>query len=248
MAAQTLAPGFAHDFNHVRAHSNPGLVQRQVAPAPPRSAFDEQPADLRSVLEASVATAELSCPGQTDASSCFNRWDSGARLTLRSLYNRLSQLTLWQPHILSVRNVWTAGVGGAEFTVKDHRKLFADLLAGGRFCVDTAAGGMLHAGTSLREVSATDSLHLSLDARNGLSVHIDAISPVAAREAGGLCRYDPTRAAAHIGREAIPDVLARRSGVELLRGLELFPEPRRPGGPLEREPPAPEFIRFGIRF
>jgi hypothetical protein len=123
------------------------------------------------------------------------------------------------------------------------------LLSSAQFCVDTRLGALLHTeGHSIREISTGDSLHINIGEHNLISAHIDAISPVAGREAGGRCHYEPTRAAAHIGREAIPGVLAEKTRIELLRGLQIFPEPRPVFGLPERGEPPPEFIRLELRF
>jgi hypothetical protein len=248
----------AHELTHVVQQASGGqsghgahsfTLQRQAAPVVRRPPFDDQPAEFRSVLEDSFSAGRFGCRDGTDAASCFNRLDAGARSVLTSLYNRLSRFGLWDDHVLYVRGIWTSGVGGAHLTVVDHIKFLSALLNSARFCVDTAAGGMLHRGTtSVREISTSDSLHITLGARNTFSAHIDAISPAAGRDPGGLCRYEPTRAAAHIGREAIPGVLADKLRIELLRGLQIFPEPRPTFGLPEREAPQPEFIRFEIRF
>lgn len=233
----------AHELTHVvqqwnRSYSaHPITIQRQIAPQVRRPPFDDLPAKLRSVLEASFSASKFGCAGGTDAASCFNRLDTSARIVLTSLYNRLSQFGLWD-HVLYVGGIWTSGVGGTHFTVKDHRSFFSSLLTTARFCVDTAVGGMLHRGaTSVREISTGDSLHLSLSTDNLVSAHIDAISPVAGRETGGLCRYEPARAAAHIGREVVPLAIP---------GLQIFPEPRPTFGLPERGEPPPEIIRLEI--
>lgn len=220
----------AHELTHVVKRGTPPIRR------PP---FDDQPAKLRSVLEASFANSKFGCPAGIDAASCFNRLDTSARIALTSLYDRLSQFGLWD-HVLYVGGVWTSGVGGAQFTVKDHLNFFSSLLANARLCVDTAIGGMLHRGsTSVREISTGDSLHLSLSTGNSVSAHIDAISPVAGREIGGRCRYEPTRALAHIGREVVPLAIP---------GFQIFPEPRPPFERPERGAPPPELIRFELRF
>jgi len=114
------------------------------------------------------------------------------------------------------------------------------LLSNPHFCVDTDVGGMLHRGsTSVREISTGDSLHLSLGTGNSVSAHIDAISPVDGREAGGRCRYEATRASAHIGREVVPLAIP---------GLQIFPEPRPTFGLPERGLTPPEFMRFELSF
>jgi len=131
-------------------------------------------------------------------------------------------------------------VGGAQFIVIDGGKFFSALLADPRFCLDTAAGALLHKGaTSVREISDSDSLHLSLGSSNSASAHIDKISPAIGREASFRCRYDPTATAAHIGREVVP------LGIP---GLQIFPEPKPTYGLPDRGEAPPEFIRFEVRF
>jgi hypothetical protein len=238
----------AHELRHVveqygavqgSCNTRPVAVQCQAATPVRRPPFDDLAADLRNVLEASFTERKFGCPRGIDAANCFNRLNAGARIILTSLYNRLSRFGLWS-HVLYTGGIWTNGMGGAHFTVKDRLSFFSSLLASGRFCVDTAVGGMLHRGaTSVREISTGDSLHLILSSGDGVSAHIDAISPVAGRQEGGLCRYEPTAAAAHIGREVVPLAIP---------GLQIFPEPRPTFGLPERETPPPEFIRFEFRF
>jgi hypothetical protein len=211
-------------------------VRRQAAPVR-RPPFDDQPAALRRVLENSYAANKFGCTSGVDPAQCFNRLDQEARMVLVSLYNRLTTLGMWH-HVRFVGGLWTSGVGGAHLTVDDHRAFFAGLLASGRFCVDTALGGILHRGsTSVREITSGDSLHLSIDSGNMVSAHVDAISPVASAETGGRCRYDPVRAQAHIGREVAPLAVP---------GLQLFPEPPPIYGLPERGEAAPQFIRLEL--
>lgn len=85
----------------------------------------------------------------------------------------------------------------------ERRRLFADLVASGRFCRDTPAGGILHRGSvSLREVSDGDSLHVCIDGDDRVTVHVDHFSPVAGANPDGTCRYTVgavvTHLAAHV--------------------------------------------------
>lgn len=192
------------------------------------------------MLEDSFAAQTFGCLGGADAAECFNRLDRRAVIVLLSLYNRFAAFGLWG-HITRVGGIWTSGVGGAHFTVDNHVAFLDDLLKSGQFCLDTAAGGMLHPGTtSVREISTGDSLHLSIGAANQVSAHIDAVSPAAGRERGTFwCHYDPVRTGAHIGREVVPLAVP---------GLQIFPEPRPTYGLPERAPAPPEFIRWELRF
>jgi hypothetical protein len=218
---------------------SPTLIQRQGTSPVRQPPFDDQPAELRHVLEASFAAGKFGCANGTTPADCYNRLEAGARLVLSSLYNRLNKFGLWS-HILYAWGIWTSGVGGAQFIVNDGTKFFSALIADPRFCLDTAAGGFLHKGaTSVREISDSDSLHLSLGSGNSVSAHIDAISPASGREATFRCRYDPIAATAHIGREVVP------LGIP---GLQIFPEPKPTFGLPGRGETPPEFIRFEIRF
>ena len=81
----------------------------------------------------------------------------------------------------------------------DRRRLFADLVASGRFCRDTPVGGILHRGSvSLREISDGDSLHVCIDGDERVSVHVDHFSPVAGAKADGTCRYSVGAVVAHL--------------------------------------------------
>jgi hypothetical protein len=221
------------------ARRSSAIIQRQdTAPArqPP---FDDEPTDLRQVLQASFAAGKFGCANGTSAAACYNRLDAGARLVLKSLYNRTNRYGLW-PHFLYAWGIWTSGSGGAQFVVKDSPNFLSALVGDPRFCLDTALGGLLHKGTtSVREISNSDSLHLSLGSSNSVSAHIDKISPAIGREASLRCRYDPVAAAAHLGREVVPHAIP---------GLQVFPEPRPTHGLPDRGEAPPDIFRFEIRF
>lgn len=81
----------------------------------------------------------------------------------------------------------------------DRRRLFADLVASGRFCRDTRAGSILHRrAVSLREISDGDSLHVCLDGDDRVTVHVDHFSPVAGANPDGTCRYSVAAVLAHV--------------------------------------------------
>ena len=74
-----------------------------------------------------------------------------------------------------------------------------DLVASGRFCRDTPAGGVLHRGAvSYREVSDGDSLHVCVLDETTVSVHVDHFSPVAGTRDDGCCRYSVWAVVAHL--------------------------------------------------
>ncbi|HVM02698.1 MAG TPA: hypothetical protein VM263_08505 [Acidimicrobiales bacterium] len=81
----------------------------------------------------------------------------------------------------------------------DRRRLFADLVASGRFCRDTRAGAILHRRTvSLREITDGDSLHVCVDGDDRVTVHVDHFSPVAGANPDGTCRYSVGAVVAHL--------------------------------------------------
>lgn len=76
------------------------------------------------------------------------------------------------------------------------RPIFNHLDANGQFHRDTALGRIFHPGSvSFREISAKDSLHISVLPGNRLSVHVDRLSPLVVR--ADRCRYSAARVVAH---------------------------------------------------
>ncbi len=75
--------------------------------------------------------------------------------------------------------------------------MFSRLDANGHFHRDSPMGRIFHPGTvSYREVSAQDSLHISVTDENRLSVHVDRVSPLAIRE-GSPSHYSFVRVLHH---------------------------------------------------
>ena len=80
---------------------------------------------------------------------------------------------------------------------RNDRPLFQRLEATGRFHRDSRLGRIFHPGTtSYRELTATNSVHLSVTAENRVSVHVDRFSPLVVRT-GSRARYSICRALAH---------------------------------------------------
>jgi predicted small metal-binding protein len=81
--------------------------------------------------------------------------------------------------------------------VEKQRALFRELDGRAPFHRDTALGRIFHPGTlSFREISANDSLHITVSPANRVSVHVDRVSPLEVRP-GRSCRYSLWRAVAH---------------------------------------------------
>ena len=90
-------------------------------------------------------------------------------------------------------------IGEATATPADRRRFFDELVESGRFCRDTSLGAIFHPGSvSLREVSDGDSLHVCIDGRDRVSVHVDRFSPVAGACPDGSCRYSLGAVLAHV--------------------------------------------------
>lgn len=84
------------------------------------------------------------------------------------------------------------------FIADDANALVEELESTGRFRRDTPLGAMLHRGEiSLREVSPTHSLHVTVGRGNRVSVHVDRYSPLAKTQPESGARYSVTRIAAH---------------------------------------------------
>ena len=96
------------------------------------------------------------------------------------------------------------------------RTLFEELDADGRFHRDSLLGRLFHlnAVSSYREISATDSVHVSVLPGNRVSVHVDRVSPLVVGT-GRRCRYSVLRAivhnAVHLG-ECLGRLVRRQRG------------------------------------
>ena len=85
-----------------------------------------------------------------------------------------------------------------HFTAEDPEALLRELQESGRFRRDTRLGALFHRGqVSLREVSPTHSLHITVGKGNKVSAHVDRYSPLAARQPEQVARYAFHRVAAH---------------------------------------------------
>jgi HAD superfamily hydrolase (TIGR01490 family) len=85
-----------------------------------------------------------------------------------------------------------------HFTTDDPAALLRELEASGRFRRDTRLGAMFHRGkVSMREVSPTHSLHITVGAGNHVSAHVDRYSPLASSQPEHRARYALHRVAAH---------------------------------------------------
>jgi outer membrane protein OmpA-like peptidoglycan-associated protein len=171
--------------------------------------FDRQPPGLQRVLAASFP----------DPAQWFGDLDRDRRQALAAIYNRLCELGLWcrVRQVLAVHpgeapvSIWgvkfkVPGLSvSVDFVADDNKAVLDALIGSGTSCVDTGIGGSLHAGqSSLREQSASESLHTAIGSRNLFDVHIDLFSS----PAGGKsisCVYNVPATAAHLGREVFPE-------------------------------------------
>lgn len=188
--------------------------------------YEKQPPDLRRVLDKSFGAT---------AASWFAKLDSERRFALTQIFNRLCGFGLW----CKVRLVTKIDAGEAPLKLAGHKfpvpgstpsvfftatsgdALLNALRGTGKFCTATGAGGSQHPGqTSLRQVSGSDSLHISLGGSDTLDAHIDHYSPVIDPPGSFECPNDPTPAAVgHIGKELVPDIVR-----SILPGFQVFPD------------------------
>lgn len=113
-----------------------------------------------------------------------------------------------------------------HFTTDDPAALLRELEDSGRFRRDTRLGAIFHRGqVSLREVSPTHSLHITVGKGNRVSAHVDRYSPLANHQPEQLARYALHRIAAH-------NVAGIAGGL-----VRLIPGPRRRARSCARQTP-----------
>jgi len=189
--------------------------------------FDKQPADLQRALAKSFK----------DPAGWFGRLDPESRLALTSIFNRLCRYGVW-PHVSLVLKI---DAGEAPALIADRvfnvpgrtpsvyfmslggDALINALMATGRFCRAYGAGASQHPGQStLREISGSDSLHISIGPGDRFDAHIDKYSPTPEHTGSSFCSNLPTVAAiTHIVRELVPEKVRKKTGIP---GVQLFPE------------------------
>jgi hypothetical protein len=222
----------------------------------PAARFDKQPAELQRVLKKS-STDPARWLGKLDPESCS---------ALADIFNRMCRYRLW----CHVDRILKIGAGEAPVLIADRifkvpgrtpsvyfmslggDKLILALMATGRFCMARGIGASQHPGqTTLREISGSDSMHISIGPGDKFDVHIDKYSPVTEHPGSSFCSNRPSVAAlAHIGRELVPEIVRKKTGIP---GVQLFPdfEPTptvpRPERPTRQEadlPPPPVGITW----
>jgi hypothetical protein len=204
--------------------------------------FAKQPPELQRVLAKSFP----------DPAGWFNRLDRDRRIALAAIFSRLCQYRLWC-HVNTILKVAPGekpvviadrvfGVPGATpsvfFTSFNDRTLIDALMATGKFCMARGIGASQHPGqTTLREISGSDSLHVSVGPGNQFDAHIDRFSPVTEHPGSSFCSNAPSRdALTHIGRELVPGIIRDWTGIP---GGQVFPEPAPPGPQPDLVPPKP---------
>lgn len=214
--------------------------------------LDQQPPDLQRVIAASFKAE--------GPATWFERLDPERRLALTSIFNRMCRYGLWchvrlllriepgEPPISLGGGVFTAPglTPSIHFTSPDGDALLAALMATGRFCMAYGAGASQHPGqTTLREISGSDSLHVSIGPGNEFDAHIDRYSPVLEHPGSSFCSNDPSPAAVgHIGREVVPEKARKLLGIP---GFQIFPEPA-PPAPVPEGAVGPEPYRSSPAF
>ena len=190
--------------------------------------YDRQPPDLRLVLDKSF---------KANAAEWFKQLDAERRMALTQIFNRMCQYGVW----CHVRWVVRIEAGEAPlqaaghtfkpygstpsvfFTSPSGNALLTALMATGKFCMAFGTGASEHPGqTTLREISGSDSLHISIGSGDTLDAHVDRYSPVPESPGSAFCPNEPTPAAVgHIGREVIPGKGVKLGGIGALGGTLL---------------------------
>jgi outer membrane protein OmpA-like peptidoglycan-associated protein len=214
--------------------------------------FDKLPPDLQLVLTKSF---------RTNAAAWFEQLEPEDRTALKQIFNRMCRYGVW----CHVRLVLKIAAGEAPVLMADNlfdvpgrtpsayfmspagSTLNDALMATGRFCTAYGAGASKHPGqTTLREISGSDSLHVSIGPGEQFDAHIDKYSPVPEHPGGSFCSNDPSPAAVgHIGREVVPEWFREKTGIP---GFQVFPEPAPPAPvPEGALGPSPEVARITLR-
>ena len=189
--------------------------------------FEKQPPDLQRVLARSF----------TDPAGWFGRLSAENRFALTAIFNRLCSFGLWchvssvlkigdgeAPVLIADRVFNVPGSTPSVFFMSPSGSALVDALMGtGRFCKAQGIGASQHPRQiTLREISGSDSLHVSVGPGNRFDAHIDKFSPVTESSGSSVCSNSPTVAAlTHIGRELVPAIVRKRTGIP---GVQVFPD------------------------
>lgn len=184
--------------------------------------FDKQPPDLRLVLTKSQAV------------EWFKELEPDNRMALTQIFNRMCQYGVWC-HVRLVVGIQSGEeplrLAGHDFPVfgstpsvyltsPSADALIQALMATGRFCIAFGLGAKEHPGTTtIREISGSDSLHISIRSDGSIEAHVDRYSPVPDPPGSAFCPNEPTPAAVgHIGRELATGKVRKGAGKGALVG------------------------------
>jgi hypothetical protein len=189
--------------------------------------FDKQPADLQRVLAKSFK----------DPAGWFGKLDPESQIALTSIFNRMCRYGVWR-HVSLVLKI---DAGEAPVLIADRvfqvpgrtpsvyfmslagNALIEALMATGRFCKAHGIGASQHPRQStLREISGSDSLHISIGPGDRFDAHIDKFSAVTEDPGSSRCSNRPSVATlTHIGRELVPELVCKKTDIP---GVQVFPE------------------------
>jgi outer membrane protein OmpA-like peptidoglycan-associated protein len=187
--------------------------------------FDNQPPDLQFILTKSF-------PPKPQAEEWFKQLGDERRLALQQIFNRLCQYGLLcqmrlvvkveagEPPVAFLDRLFNVpgSTPSLYFTTPNAKALPQVLVDTGRFCMAHGIGASQHPGPTLREISGSDSLHISVEGEDLIEAHIDQYSSVPEHPGSTLCPNEPTPAAVtHIGRELVPEKV-RKGWRSLSRG------------------------------
>ena len=95
-------------------------------------------------------------------------------------------------------------------------------MATGRFCIARGIGASLHPHqTTLREISGSDSLHISIGPGNNFDAHIDRYSPVPNPPAAASAPSSVGRRPRSHRPRGLPEIVRRYTRIP---GVQVFPD------------------------
>ncbi len=222
--------------------------------------FAEQDPELQKVMTESFESGSLPRGDAKTAEGFVDRLSNREFAALTSVYSGMKERGLWK-YVKQVTGFSTAGELSISFSISDE-SAFKDALFGlsrngdpfdysygaRGFSQDPSFYNKFHKGSeSLREISETDSLHISVYTKNHVTAHIDRDSPVAL-DTGPITSMDLARGLRHQGREAGGPLVGATvlgwlhipESISLSPGLQFLPE--QPVG--RGEPPGIYYVGF----
>lgn len=209
--------------------------------------FAQQPEALRALLQRSFELPDewwmsLSSDLRTSLASIFNRFCAfGLLCHIHAIVKaEAGEAPVWDTFTVPGKTP------SVVFITSSGDRLREALVDSGHFCQASGLGASQHPGQdTLREISGSDSMHVSIGPGNRFDVHIDRYSPTPTHTGSRFCSNDPTTAAvAHVTNELIPEKIRRWKYLRL-PGVQVLPlQTPTPRAVPPGSEPTPELIRM----